>query len=299
LKTAVPGVAAEPTSAAAFASEPQSIGSALAFAKAAGVDRLDAQWLLAQMFGQARVWLLAHPDERLSAAQAERFVSALQARRQGLPLAYVLGQWSFAGLSLEVNPAVLVPRPETEELLRWALHRAQAKTAPRLLDLGTGSGALALAMKSALPQAEVWATDAHEAALEVARSNALRLGLSVHFTGAGSWWQALPHDIGRFDIVVSNPPYIAVDDPHLAALGHEPRHALVADDGGLADLRLIIDGAPAHLQAGAWLLLEHGHEQHTGVAAMLAQRGFVAIEGRQDLAGLPRCTAACWPGDKA
>jgi release factor glutamine methyltransferase len=284
---------------AAFAGEPQNIGGALAFAKASGIDRLDAQWLLAQIFGQARVWLLAHPDERLSAAQAECFVRALQARRQGMPLAYVLGQWSFAGLSLEVNPAVLVPRPETEELLRWALQLAQAMTAPRLLDLGTGSGALALAMKSALPQAEVWATDAHDAALEVARSNALRLGLSVRFPAAGSWWQALPPDVGRFDIVVSNPPYISADDPHLEALCHEPSHALVADDHGLADLRLIIDGAPTHLQAGAWLVLEHGHGHYAAVAALLSARGFVAIEGRQDLAGLPRCTAACWQGDKA
>jgi len=177
--------------------------------------------------------------------------------------------------------------------VRWALERVPGTTAGAVVDLGTGSGAIALALKAVLPQAELWATDTSAAALAVAEGNARRLGLAVQFA-AGDWWQAVAGR--RFALAVSNPPYIAADDPHLAALGHEPPLALTPGGDGLGPIRQLIEQAPRHLLPGAWLLLEHGHDQADAVAALFAAHGFGTAQTRRDLAGLPRCTGARWPG---
>jgi release factor glutamine methyltransferase len=188
---------------------------------------------------------------------------------------------------------VLVPRPETEMLVDWALELLQTEFAslaqPRVLDLGTGSGAIALAVKQACADAALTATDADLGALEVARTNARRLGLDVSFR-VGSWWRPLQGQ--RFHLVLGNPPYVAADDPHLRALTHEPRSALTPGVEGLSALHDIIDGAAGHLEPGAWLLLEHGFDQASAVRTRLTDLGFLRVQTRCDLAGQPRCTGA-------
>jgi release factor glutamine methyltransferase len=274
------------------------IDEALAQARMRGVDRLDAQLLLCPLVGESRAWLLAHDGHRLSPEQAVQFEQQLQRRAAGEPLAYVLGRWSFCGLALQVGPEVLVPRPETEELVTWAsehLAALPAPSSPWVLDLGTGSGAVALALAQRWPSARLCATDLSPVALAVAAGNGHRLGLPVTWL-LGHWWE--PVRGRRFALVVSNPPYVSGDDPHLADLGHEPRNALTPEGDGLAALRNIIQDAPDHLEPGAWLLLEHGHDQAPAVRAMLAARGFEDAQTRKDLAGLPRCTGACWPKAK-
>ena len=196
-----------------------------------------------------------------------------------------------------MNPAVLVPRPDTEVLVDWALELlggtigdALAEVAsPLVVDLGTGSGAIALAVKNRCPQASVVATDNSQSALAVAEANAHRLGLAVGFA-AGSWWAALPDR--RFHLVLSNPPYIAAGDPHLPALRHEPVSALTPGGDGLGALQQIAHGAPHHLLPGGWLLLEHGFDQAEAVQQLLHDEGFTAVETRHDLGGQPRCTGA-------
>jgi release factor glutamine methyltransferase len=196
---------------------------------------------------------------------------------------------------LAVDSAVLVPRPDTETLVDWALALLDGELrdtpAPALLDLGTGSGAIALALKNGCPRARVWAGERSADALAVARGNATRLGLDVRFV-EGDWWRALDDakDAPAFDLVVSNPPYIAAGDPHLAALAHEPLAALVAADDGLADIVRIATGARGRLRAGGWLLFEHGWEQAAAVRALLGRTGFDHVATRDDLAGRPRCT---------
>jgi release factor glutamine methyltransferase len=267
------------------------IAQALARARSLGIDRLDAQRLIAHTLGRPRAWVIAHEDAALDEA-AQRTLDALLARRAaGEPLAYLIGEREFHGLRLRVGPDVLVPRPDTETLVDWALELLAPLPAPRVIDLGTGSGAIALAVKHACPRAEVHATDVSERALALARGNAqaLDLALSWHL---GSWWQAAP--AGRpFDLVLSNPPYVAAGDPHLAALRHEPALALIpaGDRGdGLADIERIVAGARAHMAPGAWLLLEHGADQGPAVRARLAAAGFDAVATRPDLAGLARVT---------
>ncbi len=273
------------------------IRDALQQAREQGVERLDAQLMLARLFGQPRAWLLAHDDAALGEPQAAHWAAQLQRRAAGEPLAYVVGHAEFRGMDLQVSPAVLVPRPETELLVDWALELLPADGEAEVADLGTGSGAIALALQRERPRARITATDASAAALDVARANAARLAPAVTFA-QGDWWAALKGC--RFSLVVSNPPYVAGDDPHLAALRHEPRAALTPEGDGLAALRQIVDGAAAHLLPGAWLLLEHGHDQAAAVADLMAKRGFVATSTRTDLAGLPRCTggrrAAATPG---
>ena len=274
------------------------VAQALAAAQAAGIDRLDAQLLLGHVLGRDRSWLIAHDDDALDDAAAQRY-AALWARRQtGEPLAYLVGEKEFHGLVLSVDPAVLVPRPDTETLVDWALALLDGELAgrghARVADLGTGSGAIALAIQHRRPDAQVCAVDLSEAALGVARANAARLGLAVRFH-AGSWWAPLA---GRhFDLVVSNPPYIAGDDPHLAALQHEPALALTPGGDGLDAIRSIVAGSAGHLGAGAWLLLEHGWDQADAVAALLRAAGFEAVATRRDLAGHARCTGGRWPGE--
>ncbi len=270
-----------------------SVRSALAQAQALGVARLDAQWLLGHLLQRPRSWLLAHDDTPLPPAAAAAWPALVQRRAAGEPLAYVVGEREFCGLALQVTPDVLVPRPETEGLVHWALERLAEAPSPHVADLGTGSGAIALALARAAPQAALTATDLSPQALALARGNARRLGLPVAFA-QGPWWAALPGR--RFGLAVSNPPYIAEGDPHLAALTHEPTLALTSGARGLDALFALIDGAPAHLLPGAWLLLEHGHDQAEALRARLAARGFVGAVTRADLADLPRFTGASWPG---
>ncbi len=275
---------------------PLSVGDALRQAQRAGVARLDAQLLLGHFLGRSRTWLVAHDDQPLPPAAEAAWPAALARRAQGEPLAYVLGEQTFCGLALTVSPSVLVPRPETEVLVRWALERWPSSPAANVVDLGTGSGAVALSIKRLQPAAQVTATDVSALALAVAQSNARRHRLAVEWA-QGDWWAAVAGQ--RFGLAVSNPPYISRGDPHLAALGHEPDLALTSGHDGMDALRLIIDGAPDHLLAGAWLLLEHGHDQAEATRALLLSRGFSTPVTHQDLAGLPRCTGACWPGEQS
>lgn len=268
------------------------VGQALAAARALGVDRLDAQWLLCHHLQRPRAWLLAHDDHLLPTDVARCIGEQLARRSAGVPLAYLTGECEFCGLSLQVSPAVLIPRPETELLVEWALQRLPLAPAQTVVDLGTGSGAIALTLATRCPGLAVTATDASAEALAVARGNAQRLGLGIAFT-QGCWWSPLAGR--RFGLAVANPPYIAEGDPHLRALGHEPASALTAGADGTADLRQIVAGAAAHLLPGAWLLLEHGHDQGPAVQAMLAAAGFVDAQTRFDLAGLARCSGGQRP----
>jgi release factor glutamine methyltransferase len=269
------------------------VDGALAGARALGIDRLDAMLMLAHRLMRSREWLLAHPDVVLDAAAVASFEADCRRRADDVPLAYLTGEREFHGLALSVSPAVLVPRPDTETLADWAVERVAAwpaSPAPRVVDLGSGSGALALAIARACPHAEVTATDISAEALAVASANAQRLGLRVRFC-RGDWWQAVTGE--DFDLAVSNPPYVAADDPHLQALRHEPRQALVAGDNGLAALRQVVSGARAH-RVG-WLLLEHGWNQAAAVHGLLSQAGFADIETRRDLNGQARCTGGRMP----
>jgi release factor glutamine methyltransferase len=270
------------------------IRDALAEAAAAGVDRLDAQLLLGHLLRKPRAWLLAHDDEAMVPGVASDWSARLARRAAGEPLAYVLGEWTFRGLALNVSPAVLVPRPETELLVDWALECLAIAPSCEVLDLGTGSGAIALSIAAAQPQARVLATDSDADALAVAQTNAKKLRLPVEFA-QGDWWAAVPHR--QFGLVVSNPPYVALGDPHLAALSREPPGALTSTGQGLDALRRIVAGAPPHLLPGAWLLVEHGHDQAAAVRALLAARGFADPQTRADLAQLARCTGARWAGE--
>lgn len=282
----------------------QTLQDALRQAMKLGLDRLDAQMLLLHALGQPvheRAWLLAHDTDPITPAARLAFESVCQRRLAGEPVAYLTGERYFHGLALQVDARVLDPRPDTETLVDWALDvlaQACETAAATVLDLGTGSGAIALAIQQACPKAEVWAVDDSPDALAVARLNAQRLGLPVH--GCQNHWlrdwppaPPPPHTApppARFNLIVSNPPYIRADDPHLPALRHEPLSALVSGSDGLDDLREIIATAPSHLQDSGWLLLEHGWDQGDAVAALLRVQGFQAITQRRDLAGHVRCT---------
>mgnify|MGYP001764217075 CR=1 FL=1 len=279
---------------------PTTLAELLAKAQVLGVDRLDAQLLAAHRLGRDRTWVIAHGELQLAPPQAEAMLELLRRRSKGEPLAYLTGSREFFGLRLDVSSDVLVPRPDTESLVEWALEllsgRFTERAAPRVIDLGTGSGAIALAIKHTCPRAEVHASDLSGAALAVARGNAERLGLTVHFH-AGAWWMAVPGR--RFDLALANPPYVAAGDPHLLALRHEPKVALTpaGDRGdGLADIERIVGGAAAHLEAGAWLLLEHGADQAEPVRERLLRHGFRSPITRADLAGRDRVTGAVYPG---
>ncbi|MFT3819252.1 MAG: peptide chain release factor N(5)-glutamine methyltransferase [Rubrivivax sp.] len=270
------------------------VAAALALARRRGVERLDAQRLLAQHLARPRSWLIAHGDAALPAEAEQRFCADLERRAGGEPLAYLLGEREFHGLRFAVTPAVLVPRPETEHLVDWALELlAELRGRPRVIDLGTGSGAIAVSVAQRCPAAQVSATDVDAGALAVAAANAQAHGCAVEWL-QGSWWSALPPD-RRFELVLSNPPYIAGNDPHLAALTHEPRHALTPGGDGLDALRAIITGAPAHLEPGAWLLVEHGFDQGAAVRGLLSVAGFQQVQTRRDLAGHERCSGGCFP----
>lgn len=265
---------------------------ALALARSQGVDRLDAQVLLGRHLGRPRSWLIAHGDEALPDSAEQAYVQHLQRRAAGEPLAYLLGEREFHGLRFAITPAVLVPRPDTETLVDWALQLLQGQANARVLDLGTGSGAIAVSVARASPGARLAATDVDPAALAVARANAQAHGVDLELL-SGSWWSPLA---GRcFDVVLSNPPYIAGDDPHLPALRHEPRHALTPGGDGLDALRAIVGGAPPHLEPGGWLLVEHGFDQGAAVRALFTAAGLHRVQTRCDLAGIERCTGGQLP----
>lgn len=281
---------------------PPNCAQALAAAQALGLERLDAQLLLLHALGKpgdARAWLLAHDTDVLAEKAAEDFRAICLRRAAGEPLAYIVGSKEFFGLALQVDARVLVPRPDTETLVDWALECLKAPDMPpepAVLDLGTGSGAIALAIAHSLQtngrESKVVAVDASPDALEVARGNATRLGLKLDFIES-HWLEKVS---GHFHLIVSNPPYIASADPHLEALAYEPLAALAAGEDGLDDIRTIARQAPGSLQPGGWLLLEHGYDQAEAVCALLAREGFVQVQNRLDLAGIARCSGGQWPG---
>lgn len=271
------------------------LAQCLQTAQTQGLARVDAQLLLMWALGHDphdRAWLIAHDDETLPEAAAARWTAAWQRRLNGEPVAYILGEQAFFGLNLRVGPGVLVPRPDTETLVQWALDLASDQAGVRCWDVGTGSGAIALALCRERPQWSITASDLSLEALRVAQGNAERLGFEVRWA-QGPWLDAVYDE--RFELIVSNPPYIAEGDPHLSALRHEPRSALTAGTDGLDDLRTLITQAPDHLSAGGWLLLEHGHDQARAVRSLLTQVGFVCVNSRKDLAGIERCSGGQWP----
>lgn len=247
------------------------------------IDPADAALLLAHALGKSRSWLFAHADDALGEAEAARFDVLLARRAAGEPVAYLTGWRGFWTLELAVTPATLVPRPETELLVDLALARLPVDAPVRVADLGTGSGAIALAIASERPRAQVLATDASSAALDVARGNAARNGIGNVAFRLGSWLQPLGED--TFDLIASNPPYIAEGDPHLARgdLRFEPAMALSCGADGLDAIRVIVRDAPACLRPGGWLLLEHGWDQGDAVRALLAAAGFVDVATERDL----------------
>lgn len=263
------------------------------------LERLDAGMLLLHALGRdphERAWLLAHGTDELAPSALQDFQSLCALRQDAMPMAYLLGRTEFYGLPLTITPEVLDPRDDTETLVDWALSLMPPDTALAVVDLGTGSGAIALALRHERPAAQVWAVDQSPAALAVARRNAAALELPVRWL-QGNWLSSMPAN-QRFDLIVSNPPYIAAKDPHMPALRHEPRQALVSGLDGLDDIRTLVDQAPGHLKPGGWLLLEHGHDQSAAVQALLRQAGFDQVQSRPDLAGIPRCTGGHWPGVK-
>ncbi len=256
----------------------------------ASVPLSEARLLLRHVLGVTHAALEAHPEREVSPRETADFHTLAMRRAAGEPIAYLTGHREFYGLEFHVTPAVLIPREETELLVEIAVE----KPARRILDLGTGSGCLAIAVASELPQAQVTAVDASAAALAVARENAARHGATVRFV-QGDWFAPLGGE--RFDLILANPPYVAEADPHLAQgdVRFEPRSALAAGPDGLEDIRRIAAAAAAHLHAGGRLVFEHGYDQAQAVAALLAQAGFVAIEQRRDLAGIPRVTGGARP----
>ena len=270
-----------------------SISQTIATLQTRGLDLTDSRLLLLHALGQpraGRAWLLAHDTDLVSEA-VNTFLQGYVARRlAGEPVAYIVGHKEFYGLNLQVNSDVLVPRPDTETLVDWALNVLEPTPDARVVDLGTGSGAIALALKATRPALQVEAVDYSHAALAVAQANAQRLGLAVTFS-QGSW---LSGTEGVFQAIVSNPPYIREDDEHLPALRFEPRQALTAGNDGLDDISTIIDQAKTRLQTGGWLLLEHGYDQAADVRALLEAAGFANVQSRQDLAGIERCSGGQW-----
>ena len=300
------------------------------------LPRAEARRLLASLTGQPLTWFMAHGDDPADPDTTTRFQALAERRRAGEPLAYLLGQQEFYGRPFTVSPAVLIPRADTETLVETALEqllllRRQRRAVPlSLLELGTGSGIIAITLALEAPDTEVHAVERSPEALAMAQRNAKALGAHRIHWHAGSWWQALANATDsheatentataaqttspitarqghptepparRFDLIVSNPPYIAANDHHLQQgdLRFEPPQALAAGPDGLDDLRIIIGGAPAHLNPGGWLLLEHGYDQETPVQALLRDAGFADVFTRRDLAGQPRVSGGRWLGD--
>ena len=246
--------------------------------------RPEAEILLAHALHRPRAWLYAHADDRIAEPAAVEFDALLARRARGEPVAQILGHWGFWSLDLRITPDVLIPRPDTELLVERALAVLSTDAPARVADLGTGSGAIALAIANERPLAQVIAVDASTAALGVARANAQTLGLAARVRCVpGDWFVPLRGE--RFDLVVSNPPYLVDDDPHLdeGDLRFEPRAALVSGCDGLDAIRAIVRDTPAHLSDGGWLLLEHGWEQGAAVRTLFAEAGFVDVATWRDI----------------
>lgn len=254
----------------------------------------DADCLLCAVLGCSRTWLRTWPERVLTGEQQEQLAMLVARRQAGEPIAHLLGEREFWSLPLQVSAATLIPRPDTEVLVEQALARVTADgQGQRLLDLGTGTGAIALALKSECPALEVWAVERVPEACELARCNATRLALTIELR-QGSWFEPVAGE--RFHLIVSNPPYIDALDPHLSEgdVRFEPRSALVADAAGLADLAQIIRLAPDHLLPGGWLLLEHGWQQGGAVRELLQQRGFLSVETVRDYGDQERVSLGQW-----
>jgi release factor glutamine methyltransferase len=271
---------------------PPRLSAALA---ASGLVPLEAKLLLAHVLGRDRAWLAAHGDAPLEPARADAFDALVRRRLGGEPVAYLTGRREFFGLDLEITPDVLIPRPETELLVELSLRWLALASEGRVLDLGCGSGAVALAIARERPRAAVLASDVSPAAIALARRNAQRLAIGNVAFVASDWFEALPP--GRFGLIVGNPPYVAQGDPHLTEgdLRFEPAAALVSGERGLDALAAIIAGAPRHLDAGAQIALEHGHDQASVVQALLREAGFEAVASERDLAGIQRVSYGRWP----
>ena len=264
--------------------------------RVAGNPRHEAEILLGAALNRTRGWILAHAEERILDCDAtDRYEAYVTRRAHGEPVAYVLGQKEFWSLLLEVTPDVLVPRPETELLVEVALARMAPRAGLRVLDLGTGSGAIALALAHERPQAIVLGTDVSAAAIGVARRNALRLALGNVGFAVGHWFDPVAGQ--RFDLIVSNPPYIAEGDERVApdVRRFEPHGALYAGSDGLDALRVVAAAAGRHLCTGGWLIVEHGDRQGHAARGLLDAAAFVDVATHRDLAGLDRCTVGRWP----
>jgi release factor glutamine methyltransferase len=279
------------------------IKDALAWATRMGAPKLDAQMLLLHCLGKSthdKAFLISHDQDTLTGAAQAQFMQLIERQVNHEPTAYLIGDKEFYGLHFKVSAHTLIPRPDTETLVEWALtctdSLAEQYPRPRLLDMGTGSGCVALAIKHSAPHCDVWATDLSHEALQVARLNAHTLALEVTFK-EGSWFNPLK-DLSleeSFCVITSNPPYIRAGDPHLEALAHEPTQALVSGTSGLDDIEHIVSHAMPFLTPEGWLLLEHGYDQGPDVSHLLAQQGFTNIQSRKDLAGIWRCTGAQRP----
>lgn len=255
--------------------------------------RLDAELLLSHVLNKPSSFLLTWPEHEIPPAEVDAFRALIDDRVAGQPVAYLLGEREFWGLPFEVNPHTLIPRPDTETLVEAVLSLYPADQPCVFLDLGTGSGALACAVKSERPAFDVHATDCHAKTLETAKRNAKRLQLPIHFH-LGYWFEAILNQ--RFDCIVSNPPYIDPIDPHLTQgdVRFEPQRALTAEDSGMADLRHLITLAPEYLNREGWLLLEHGYNQHEAVQSAMIHRGFQHVKTILDYGHQPRVTLGQW-----
>lgn len=267
------------------------IRDACIWAQTQGLSRAEWQMLVLHALGRStvdRAWLLAHDTDPMPSKDWAALQLFVQRRLQGEPVAYITGCKEFFGLPLHIDAGVLDPRDDTETLVDWALELLHAGPSlnQRVVDLGTGSGAVALAIKSQYPAAEVHAVDTSAEALVIAQANAMRLDLSIDFHH-GSWLEPVS---GSFDLIVSNPPYIAIEDPHLTALQHEPLLALVSGADGLDAIRAIVLQSRERLKPGGWLLMEHGHDQADAVHALLHRIGYRCVQSRKDLAGIDRCS---------
>jgi len=260
-----------------------------------GLPRPEAEILLRAVLGCERVYLIAHAEDAVDPPKARMAQAWFARRRSGEPVSYITGWREFYGLKLRVTPAVLIPRSETEQLVDLALQRIPSGSSALVLELGTGSGAIAVAFASLRPEWRITATDVSEKALDVARRNSQEHAVEIDFARS-DWFESIGPE--PFDLIVSNPPYVAAGDPHLERgdVRFEPRLALVGGDDGLACIRRIAAGARQYLRPGGSLLLEHGYDQASSCIALLSELGYDGVADFRDLSGLPRVSAAVWRG---